>query len=54
MRRIEKEFLCVCKRNEDPLLNNMKECLLNKMHYYNVKQDPLQAKTIMVSYLLQQ
>ena len=46
--------LCVRKLNEDPLLNNMKECLLNKMYYYNAIQDPLQAKTIMVRYLLQQ
>jgi hypothetical protein len=54
IRRIEKDFLSIIKPNEDPLLMNMKTCLLNKMHYYNMIQDPLQAKTIMVSYFLQQ
>ena len=53
IRRIEKDFLSAIDPNDDLLLNNMKKCLLNRIHYYNEKQDPLQARTVMVSYLLQ-
>ncbi len=49
LRRLEKDFLSVDIPTDDLLLINMKECLLNKMIYYNTVKDPSQSKTIMVS-----
>ncbi|CAF1564257.1 unnamed protein product, partial [Adineta ricciae] len=44
-RRLEKEFLSVYRPTDDPLLINMKRCLLKKMIYYDL-QDSLQSKVI--------
>ncbi len=49
LRRLEKDFLSVDIPTDDPLLINMKECLLNKMIYCNTVKDSSQSKTIMVS-----
>ncbi|CAF1339098.1 unnamed protein product [Rotaria sordida] len=46
-RRLEKDFLSNISPTDDPLFNNMKECLLSKMIYYNMVKDPSQTKTIM-------
>lgn len=51
-RRLDKDFLSKSTPTDDPLFNNMKECLLNKMNYYNTMQDPSQTKTILVSRFL--
>ena len=49
LRRLDKEFLSVIRSTDDPLLNNMKKCLLNKMIYYNL-DDLTQTKIIQVRY----
>ncbi|CAF2193906.1 unnamed protein product [Rotaria magnacalcarata] len=46
-RRLDKDFLSKSTPTDDPLFNNMKKCLLNKMNYYNTMQDPSQTKTIL-------
>ncbi|CAF1412330.1 unnamed protein product, partial [Rotaria sordida] len=46
-RRLEKQFLYSISPTDDPLFNTMKECLLNKMTYYNMVKDPSQTITIM-------
>ncbi|CAF4852938.1 unnamed protein product [Rotaria sp. Silwood1] len=45
--RLEKEFLSNISPTDDPLFNNMKKCLLNKMIYYNMVEDSTQTKIIM-------
>jgi hypothetical protein len=54
LRRLDKDFLSNIDPKHDPLFNNMKECLLNKLNYYTMVHDPSQTTTIMVRYLLQQ
>lgn len=48
LRRLDKDFLSIVKPTDDTLFNNMKECLLDKMNYYNLIKDPSQTRTIMV------
>ncbi|CAF1178011.1 unnamed protein product [Adineta ricciae] len=43
--KVLSEFLSVCGPTDDPLLVNMKRCLLKKMAYYDL-QDSLQSKVI--------
>ena len=48
LRRLEQEFLSVYHSTDDPLLINMKKCLLNKIIYYSL-EDSSQTKIIQVS-----
>ncbi|CAF3424623.1 unnamed protein product [Rotaria sp. Silwood2] len=46
-RRLDKDFLSVVKPTDAPLFNHMKDCLLKKLIYYTVEQDPSQTETIL-------
>lgn len=48
-RRLERDFLLVKSPDDGFLYRNLKQCLHEKMTYYNDIEDPAQTRTIMVS-----